>query len=210
MKEIALIIFGWLLGLVSPIILEGFKDRRRLKSFSSSLKVELEDLQYRMAISSFYLVQKHGRLTSEIADWLKPILDRYSGDEKSDGIRAWVEKISALEDHELSEITKQARADENKGSVLVTFQASFLESHLAEISNLPISYQRKIHEFRNQLAILNQHVLRANKYFDMTFSSSLSEENEAIVRAELGKQYIVIQEREKYITEKIQSILAED
>jgi hypothetical protein len=200
-------LFGWFLGLIGPIILDHFRSRRRTQEIRAGLRVEMEDLQYRLAIASFLLVQRHGAITREFISWLKPVLDSYSGAEPSGGIRQWVDKLVVANDHELKEIGNHARAKEDMGSNLMLFQAGFLESHLAEISRLSISCQRKIHEFRNQLEILNQQISGANKYLEMTFNSSLTEGNHQIVTTELKKKYIFIQEREKITVDKIASVL---
>src|SRR5208337_611557 len=98
MNQIPYILFGWLLGLFSPLIVEFFKSRLHTREFVAALKVELENLQFRLAISSLNLLQSHVGLDRDFAIWVSKIVDRYSGDEPTDGIRKFLRKFLGADD----------------------------------------------------------------------------------------------------------------
>src|SRR6266705_4586886 len=83
MNQILYILLGWTLGLFSPVIAEFLKSLFGKREFVSALKVELEDLQYRLMITSLTLLQSHGTLDKDFANWALKIIDRYSGFEPS-------------------------------------------------------------------------------------------------------------------------------
>lgn len=209
MKEIALIIFGWLLGLASPIIVEKMKDRQHLKSVTAALRVELEDLQYRLAICSLSLLQRHGSVDSDFLSWVKPLIERYTGNEPTEAIRNLIAHLSAANEQERETAEAFFRAKPGMASSVKTLEASFLESHLKDVSRMPVSLQRKIHEFRNQFTILNQEIKLLEPRILMTFNSSLAEGNFNRLNTEIDNRINFIQQRSRYAAERIEIILSE-
>src|SRR4051812_37262490 len=155
MNQFIYILFGWVLGLISPTIVDIIKSGLRRREIAAAIRVELEDLQYRLAMSSFVLLQSYGELTREFVIWIQAIVEKYAGHEPKDSIGKMISQLARVDEETFGQIASQFRAKTGTGSSLKIFQAKFLESHLAEISKLPISIQSKIHEFRNQLDLLN-------------------------------------------------------
>jgi len=207
MKEIALVALGWFLGLFSPLIVEGIKNRKTLRLTSDALRIELDDLQFRLAIVSLSLLQRHGRLTPEFLAWLKPIIARYAGNEKSDAIKTVVEKLRVENDPISQTVEASFRAKPGEATSLSSFHAPFLEAHLERMSDMPVGLQRKIHEFRNQLTILNQEVALIEPRILMTYNPNLGENNLVILSDELESRYNSIQRRCRWAAERIESIL---
>jgi hypothetical protein len=176
MKEALLILFGWVLGLVGPNTVEAIKSYVRRRKVEAALRTELEDLQYRLAISSLSLLQRHGKLDKKFLLWVKPIIESYSGYEPSQAIRELLNRMIQASDEGLAQLSHFFRAKENMASNVKTVHAEFLEAHLAEISEMPISLQRKIHEFRSHIGILNQEISAIDARVLMTFTS-ISAEN---------------------------------
>jgi hypothetical protein len=205
-SAIFLIFFGWFLGLASPMIVEAVKAFLGRRELVRALRVELEDLQYRLAIASFQLLQTHGHLDKNFLKWLQPIVDRYTGDEPSQSIRMAVSKLIEADEHEFNAIIVPLRGKEAVGSSLKLFQANFLEAHVGEISKLPVSVQRRIHEFRNQLHILNQDIHKSDEYLKMTFT--VQGENHRRVADNLSGIYNLVQNRCRIVADKIETVLS--
>jgi hypothetical protein len=209
LNQFVYIAFGWLLGLVSPVIVESIKSKFRSREVIKAIRVELEDVQFRLAVTSFLLIQNYGNLNREFLLWIQRIVDKYRGNEPSDNLKNLIARFVATDDSLLSHLAAQFKAKEGVGSNLKTYRVSFLEMHLADVANLSVPAQRRIHEFRNQLDILNQEIQRAIEYMRMTFNSSLSEENHQIVKVDLEKGYLNIQSRCKAICDRIDAVLEE-
>jgi hypothetical protein len=60
MTELPYLLLGWLLGLLSPRIIDAIKAKYARRELASAIHSEAEDLQYRVAITSFLLVQRYG------------------------------------------------------------------------------------------------------------------------------------------------------
>jgi hypothetical protein len=197
------------LGLFSPIIVDFFKSYYRKREFVTALRVELEDLQFRLAISSLSLLMSRGSLNKDFARWALQIIDRYPGYEPSEGVQKFLHQFLDADDSTNSHLSGFARAKEGVGSTLKTFQAKFSESNLTELSKLPVKTQRRIHEMRNQLSMLNQDISRSDTYLTMTFNSSLSETNHKRVNDDLNGIYKAVQDRCKSLADRVGSILSE-
>ena len=66
MNQVLYILLGWVLGLFSPLIVEYFRSHVRKREFVRALKVELEELQHRLAVSSLSLLQSYGELARRL------------------------------------------------------------------------------------------------------------------------------------------------
>jgi hypothetical protein len=209
MKEISYLLLGWVLGLIGPPIVDTIKRFLRKREITAALRIELEDLQYRLTISSMLLGLKYGRLDKTFLTWIQPIVESYSGNEPNITIREVIRRLLTIDDVDVGQAAEIFRSQEGMGSSLKLFQAKFLESQLVEIAKMRTSTQRKIHEFRNQLDTLNQEIAKTDSYMKMTFDGSLSEENFRRVNAELNSKYNFVQDRCRLAADKITAILSE-
>ncbi|WP_346295629.1 hypothetical protein LRC39_21950 [Rhodopseudomonas sp. P1] len=206
-EKILYVILGWLLGLLGPIVTDQIKSLLRRREFVSALKVELEDLQFRLAISSLSLLQSHGTLDKDFATWALRIASRYSGSEPSSNIVRFLEGFVSASDETVRNLNEHARAADGVGASLKSFQVSFLENNIPEIQKLNPAVQRKLYEFRNQLSIINRDVARSDDYLMLTFNSSLTSDNHKRITDDLGRLYQQVQRRTKDAADRIGSIL---
>lgn len=84
--EIIYILFGWLLGLLSPTIVGSIKQRYVRKKFFEAAKRELSELQFQLCITGMLLAQRFGDLDRDYLNQVKSILDNYDGGEKPQNI----------------------------------------------------------------------------------------------------------------------------
>jgi hypothetical protein len=206
MKEVGFLLLGWTLGLIGPPIVEKIKSYFRRREVAAALRVELEDLQFRLATTSLLFIISYGNLDKKFLNWVQPILENYAGDEPNDGQLKFIKESSTLDDSQINQIAQRTRKL-NVGSSVKLFQAKFLESQLTEIAKMPVKTQRRIHEFRNQLDVLNQEIAKIDGFMKMTFDDSLSEQNSKIVRDEIQNKYRFVQERSKICADKIAAVL---
>jgi len=180
MNEVIYIVLGWLFGLLSPRIVDSIKahyDRRA------------EDLQYRVAITSFLLAQKFGQVTAEYLNWISPKLHAYAGNEPVESVRKFVVMLLEAQPEQRLAIAERMRADAGVGLSLKNFNASLIDSSLPSLTSFAIAYQKRIHEFRSQFTVLNQEIDRAKESLRMTFDSSMSDENHQRLVTDLNSKY---------------------
>lgn len=207
MAELPSLLLGWLLGLLSPTIVDAIRAKYLRRDLARAIRSEAEDLQYRVAIASFHLIQKYGRLSREYLVWLKPKLLRYEGNEPVESIRKLVEQLQVASDDQLLAVAAHMRAEEGTGLSFKSYSASLIESSLGSLLHFPPEYQRRIHEFRNQLSILNQEMDHANEVLRMTYDSSISDENQIRLRDDLIFKYQTIQGMCARVADRLQGII---
>lgn len=210
MEELLYLLLGWLLGLISPRIIDSIQAKYFRRDLARAIRSEAEDLQYRVAIMSFLLASKYGELSREYLVWLKPKLLRYEGNEPVESIRKLAETLHAAPDDQLVVLAAHMRAEEGKGLSLKTFSASLIEASLGSILHFSPEYQRRVHEFRNQLSVLNQEIERAIESLRMTYDSSISNENHVRLKADLVAKYQTIQGMCMRVADRLQAILEYD
>lgn len=206
MEELFYLLLGWLLGLISPRIVDTIQAKYFRRDLARAIRSETEDLLYRVAITSFLLTYKYGDISREYLVWLKPKLLRYEGNEPVESIRKLAETLHAAPDDQLVALAAHMRAEEGMGLSLKTFSASLIEASLGSILHFSPEYQRRIHEFRNQLSILNQEIERALESLRMTYDSSISNENHLQLKADLVTKYQTIQGICMRVADRLQAI----
>ena len=207
MENFIYILFGWLLGLLSPVIVDKIKSEYNKKEFFKAVCTELYDLQYRIAIVSFLLGQRFGTLDNDFLIWIQPYIRDYTGNEPNKSVAKLIDSLIKAEGDEFNNIIQHMRSDGESGLGLKTYSTGFLESNISLISNLPIELQGKIHEFRNHLNILNQEIESATENLRMTFDSSITDRNHERVTNDLLYKYSYLQGVSQRVVDKLQAVL---
>jgi hypothetical protein len=210
MNELLYLLLGWFLGLLGPRLIDSIKAYYDRKALAVAIKSEAEDLQYRLAAASFLIARRDGGVTRDYVLWLKPKLEAYRGNEPSEPTRKFIQMLLEAPEDKLVAITETMRAEPGVGLSLKTYSASLIESNLTSLHSFSAAYQRCIHEFRNQLFILNQEVERANESSRISWDSSLSEDNHARLIADLNYKYKTIDGMCRRACDRLQAIIEYD
>jgi hypothetical protein len=88
------------------LIVDTFKSSRHKREIAAALRVELEDLQYRLAAASYLLISHYGKLDKTFLTWLRPILERQ---DPNGATLALIQQWIALDGTAFSQITQQLR-----------------------------------------------------------------------------------------------------
>ncbi len=205
--ELPYLLVGWLLGLLSPRIIDTIKEKYARRALATAIRSEAEDLQYRVSIASFLLAQRFGTVNRDYLVWLRPRLGQYKGNEPVASIQKFVESLLSSSEDQLVAISQHMRADEGMGLSLKRFSANLIESNLAAIHSFPPEFQLRVHELRNHLSVLNQEIDRAIESLRMTFDSSMSSENHKRLVDDLNAKYNVIQGMCMRVSDRLQAII---
>lgn len=204
--EVLYITLGWLFGLLSPAIALRIERGYKRKSLKIVIKNELSNLSFRLA-GSYYLIQTHlGNKDKSSVAWVKSIYEKH----KEDCPRRILEGIDKL--LETSEVQFEAlqnimKAKEGIGLGLKNFSLPFTESILENIEIFDSKFQKDILNVRDQIIMLNEEIKLSMEYFQRTFDTSTMDTNAEIIRNNIRKSYEVIQDRCKFIVDKIENFL---
>ena len=193
------ILLGWSLGLFSSALtlfatinIDKKKATKNTIQLFDAICTESKEIQIRMALTTFGISKKYGGITKEYLLWLRSIVGRYEGNEPLADSLAQIDRLRETSDDDFQEALENLKRTEiAKGDAIhmKTQSASFLDSNLSLISELPQDIQSKIHEYRNQLNIFNSEASSANEYLRMTFDPNITGDLLKQVVHDIGAQY---------------------
>src|SRR5215831_14541579 len=79
MREVLVLLAGWLLGLLSPQIVETIGRRYRRPELMRSIYVELDELRYKLLTIRCMIRQHYGTLDREFVTWAAVRAEKYHG-----------------------------------------------------------------------------------------------------------------------------------
>ncbi len=206
-EELSLILFGWLLGLLGPSIIDAVRKRTLKSEIRNGIKSELAELQYRLA-GSFYLIKlRYGELDKNLLTWVLAIMKNYKGVYATDRILQSLESNLELSDEQLAALGQIQKSDGSNAITVRKYLTPFLDAHISNIGLFSCELQVKVIEFKTQIALLNDQVDEAKTYRSMTFDSDISNENYYAVCKDLEKTYKFIGDRSKTIADAINHII---
>lgn len=189
------------------MILDKITAKKNQKIFLSAVKTELRELQFRVCMNGFLLVQKYGDINRTYLEQVKVIFASYEGDEKVESVMRLIEGLLTSTDEQFERLASAMKSEEGIGVSLKTFPSIFLDFNLGEVSKLPLEHQRKIYEFKNTLHVLNEEIEVAKSYHARTFDSALNEVNHQILSRDLKQKYNDIHEMCTRVCRKAHVIL---
>ena len=206
-QNIWLIVLGWFLGIFSPLIVDSARAYWRRRQFLKSLHAELRQLQIRLLFSGYMIAQRFGSLDPDYLVWLRTTMLNYREDEL---VQKTLPIVDSFIDNGISsEVLQRLRAKEGKGIGVKTYTASYLDSNLAELIDLPERVQFNVHRFRDSLDLLNQEIEFALKIHVMTFDGSISNENHRRLIADIDDRYANLQRMTTTVSKNIEAILSD-
>jgi len=188
MHELIYLILGWLLGLLGPGITERIRRRYRQRDVVASIVNEMVELEYTLAAVSWKMRLKREDLTDDYLAWLQPIVDGYSGPEKSPGLADALRTIRKGTDTERRQAAKLLQ-DNTRGLSLKRYQVPFISAQAAEVSLCPLDFQRRVYRVMARLDLFNQEGTFLQGQFDRTFDVSIVGANRESVERDLKEGY---------------------
>lgn len=204
-KELSLIVFGWLLGLLGPAIVDAIKKRYQRKDIKAAIDSELSETQYRLAASVYVIRGRYGAVDKALIDWILSIFRRYSGAYATGQLLSALERQSELTEEQLTALGEYQKSDGTKALSLRVYTTPFIDAHIASLALFSPEFQVASLEMKTQLGLLNDQK-DAKAYRAMTFQPDISEQNYASVRKDIENVYKHIAERSHVIAKAIDRI----
>ncbi|MCX9440122.1 hypothetical protein, partial [Vibrio cholerae] len=202
--DVLSIILGWLLGILSPVIVSRVTRQYKRDDLHKGIMKEVDHIRERLLGNMHLLSHRTGSFDRELAKWL---LEKYSElDAVNPIILESYKTLLAADDTEFEAYKYQFLKSQNTGLTLQKFQLTFVNMHLLEFSLFSSEFQTEMFELKTRLEFLNSEIVLAEKYFFMTFDSGLSQENLDIVKADLTNKYLHIETMIKRVVEQIETI----
>ncbi len=194
--KLGYLILGWLLGLLSPLIVRRINRFYSKRELYDGIKTEIVECQFRIVLLAYLLASRAGKFDREFLEWCLPYLEKYQGDEPKEMMIKAIRSSLDLEDEEIRRVIELKRSEETgRGLNLKKFHLPFLGSKIAEISSFKINLQNIVYELTSRIQLVNEEIESAIRYFNMTFDSSISDENQRLIRVELLRKYSNLQDQ---------------
>jgi hypothetical protein len=204
--DLVLVGFGWLLGLLSPRLIDAIAKRYRRDEIKRGLREELIELRVRLAMLAARVAMRNGTITRDLVKWQLPIIRDYKGFYSDPKALEMLTKAADMTDAQLQAASALLRK-EGSSLGLKKFRAPFLEAHLADLHLFPIEVERQARELEARLCLLNEDVDQTWYFFTKTFDTSLDPNNLALIRQNLEDVSTAIGPRAKALADGITRIV---
>ena len=205
-ETVLFVFLGWLLGILSPIIVDAIRKKQDIRDVRAALETEVHELQYRLACVAYFIEKRFGDVNRKFLEWLRPILVSYRGLNPSADILKFIETQLALTDDQIKALALHSKAAPEGGISLKKYQVPLLDSKISSLASLSTSLQNHLLELKTHLSLLNEEVDEARYYFRLTFQSSVTGENHDRVNENLTSCYKKYGARARQVADLIRNI----
>lgn len=171
MKEVGLLVLGWLLGLLGPAIVEAIKRRRENAMGRAAILSELREVGCLLSAATWAALHFQGKADRELLEWVKSDLERFGAGDGSAKIIGDMRRTLAWNDDELTKYNAYlAREHDGKGTMLQRYPVPLLDARVNALWSFDTAFQRGLLEVRSGMHMLDDLVARSRTYFDWTFT----------------------------------------
>ena len=205
LEKLVLVIFGWLLGLLAPIITDGIKRRRENEMGRTALLAELREVAHKLALAAHGVYMQQGTMDRSKLEWLKIALERYAGAHDPQRLLESMRKLLAMTDQEIAANSKAFAKLQKPGLVLQRYSVPLLDARVSALWTFDTSFTRELLEIKANLAMLDDLVDRSRHYSDLTFGK-LEGDNYRLVVENLAQCWDLYADRARQVVARIDSL----
>jgi hypothetical protein len=155
--QILFLVIGWLLGLLSPVVVDFVAKKRRQLEVKQGLLVELAELRFGLVSATLSVAGSAGALDQEYVAWLESALASVRGAREEDrrALLETVGKLRGLDEQQLAAVARSL-GPPPAASALTKHKLPYLESKLDYVASLPPAAQRQLLEIQAQIGVVNE------------------------------------------------------
>jgi hypothetical protein len=174
-QKVLLVVFGWLLGLLGPVIVDSIKRRRENALGRRAIRSELRDVAHKLAFCH-HMIQTHlGKTSRDDLTWMKSHLEGHAAFEDSSRVLTHVNASLQLDDYRLSAATQMFAAEPGNSLELQKYPVPLLDSRVSALWSFDTMLQRTLLEIRTRISQLDRIVDKHEKSTDKTFTEMAPE-----------------------------------
>jgi len=201
-QAVLMLIVGWLLGLLSPSIINYIQDKKKATKIKKSLLSEIEECQIVMANIVYLIESQYIAINHKLFNDLIDIYENYNGINNFDDKLLRLNELKKIPESELKKITEvELYKNIDKFLTFKKYDLPYLKSRMNDISLLDENVQSNLLQLNFKLNLFNSEVEESKFHYQLTFSSEVSDENQEINKQILKeKQLIVLDQIKQIIT----------
>jgi hypothetical protein len=178
-KTIIAIVLGWLLGLLSPPIVELIQRRHRRAELRRSLFIELEGLRLILAANVYNIAANNRAVNRELVELVEPIL---RSDKVFSESNKAADELGSLRQFTDEQIANVMAAKKPAGALsLKKIAVPFLTSQLSSLYLFSPEFQRIALKICSRLAIINEEIEVAAFNYRKTFDRLPQQDHATVV-----------------------------
>jgi len=208
-ETVGAIFFGWLLGLLSPAIVNGIERHYRQREIREGIVTELDDLRFRMASVAWFLEGRFGTYDRALVNWIIPILENYRGPTETTRLLDVVKNQAALDDKQFAAIVAHLKAEPGGGLNVKKYRAPYLDANIGQLGIFGEKSRAAILDVRAHLDMFNDEVDEARVNHKLTFKLT-DPNNHAAVVQNVEDCYRNLAQKAKHIADRIGPILQQE
>jgi hypothetical protein len=170
-EKVALLIVGWLLGLLGPTIIEAIKRHRENKQVKVALAAELREVSYKLVLANHLIHLHFGTVDRPHLRWFKASTEHYEGPLLVEASRNALEIQLDLSDEQLSQYVRSQTAPAHQNINLQKIIVPLLDARVASLWYLKNQLQVLLLSIRSHINLLNELVDQSRYYAGLTFSN---------------------------------------
>lgn len=205
-EAVGAIILGWLLGLLSPTIVNGIQRHYRQREIQQGIVTELADLRFRMAAAAWMFESRFGTYDRALVNWLIPILEGYKGPTEITQLLESVKKLATLDDQTFRAIAVHQKAKPGGGLNVKKYRVPYLDANIGQLGIFSEQARAAILDVRAQLDLFNEEVDEARLNYKMTFELT-DPTNHAAAVQNVETCYKNLGQKAKHIADRIGPVL---
>ncbi len=183
-EKLSLLLLGWLLGLLAPVIVDGIKRRRENRLGRAAIRVELLQLRERLIVAAHGAEDYLGTQTKDKIRWtLKRLHAR-----EEDNIRPALEMRVNLPDAEFKALAARLAGQGNQSIRLQNYGTPLLDARVSALWSFSTEAQRVLLELKTEIGFLDDAVAQSRYFNELTFKDLPSVNHQIAVQS--VKDYI--------------------
>jgi hypothetical protein len=182
MRELALVVLGWLFGLLTLPMGDAIRRGYRRPEIKRHVWLELDELRVKLVIVAWNVRLTRRRLDRGFLDWAGKHLRHYNGLLSDAPATTRLREATELPAEGIEQLNSLPR-DQREGIAFIKYSTPFLSSHIADTAIFSLDVQRRVSEVLMRVDAFNQTVERLDENFRRTFDSSLSPGNRSALDA---------------------------
>jgi hypothetical protein len=174
------VILGWLLGLLSPQIVDLIQRPYRRRLIRHSLFIELAELRPRLAMLAYLILSQSGDVDREFVVWTQSMLGTTKNPRSKMTIAEGLKVFLNFDDQQLKQIF-QASANPTANTNFPKITLPFLSSQIPTLTLFSSEFQRLALTVLADINTLNEHLDFLNFNFKKTFDAGLTTSNHQMI-----------------------------
>lgn len=183
-EKLALLLLGWLLGLLAPAIHDGIKRGRENRLGRAAIRVELLQLRERLIVAAHGAEDYLGTQTKEKIRWtLKRLHAR-----EEDKIRPALEMRVNQADPEFNALVAGLAGQDNQTIRLQNYGTPLLDARVSALWSFTTEAQRVLLSIKTEMSFLEDVVAQSRFFNELTFKDLPSANHRIAVQS--AREYI--------------------